>query len=451
MSALLWKLALTERSTRDVIVAEGGVTLVLQAMQRHLGHPRLQYAACGALRHLLLNNSVSLSVGSQIGAARPGELPPLPPGGAPASPDDRRQLSSADAGRGRTLNSPAPGSASLLGSPDAGRERVPGAERIAAARVAAARNPRPSGIIAGGARGSGQAGLVRGLRASQSVPGLGVARIGAKSAPRPDSLVPSPPAWPDEAATPAAHDRILEQAMSLTLRSMAEHAESPLVQVRPPARTPLPRPRHLSPSPRQRHPGPVFVAAASAGSGGWALRLVWLPFTARQVCTAYSCVAAHTEAPIWKMCPDTHRVPPPIHTSPTSTSHTVSPWRMQEYGCGTLWNLVVAHPRLKTELAATDGVSRVLNAMEGHQLHPGVQTNGSAVLLELLRHSRLLQLQGGPTRAALVRALANHPYNSELVRLAEEVLDLLPKDAPVKEQAQAAHSTLFPTALPTAH
>ena len=124
---------------------------------------------------------------------------------------------------------------------------------------------------------------------------------------------------------------------------------------------------------------------------------------------------------------------------------------MQEYGCGTLWNLVVAHPRLKTELAATDGVSRVLNAMEGHQLHPGVQTNGSAVLLELLKHSRLLQLQGGPTRAALVRALANHPYNSELVRLAEEVLDLLPKDAPVKEQAQAAHSTLFPTALPTAH
>ena len=45
---LLWKLAFTDTPTRQLVVKEGGVHRILQAMQRHLNHPRLQYNACGA-------------------------------------------------------------------------------------------------------------------------------------------------------------------------------------------------------------------------------------------------------------------------------------------------------------------------------------------------------------------------------------------------------------------
>ena len=51
---LLWKLGYADPPSRASVVKANGMAIIMAAMQRHTGHPRLHYNACGALRHLLV-------------------------------------------------------------------------------------------------------------------------------------------------------------------------------------------------------------------------------------------------------------------------------------------------------------------------------------------------------------------------------------------------------------
>ena len=55
---------------------------------------------------------------------------------------------------------------------------------------------------------------------------------------------------------------------------------------------------------------------------------------------------------------------------------------MQEYGCGTLWNLMMATPAIKQRVGEEEGVRTVLAAMQAHPLQAGVQLNACAALQE---------------------------------------------------------------------
>ncbi len=261
------------------VAHEGGIEIILHAMQCHLAHPRLQYNACGALRNLLVQGSRDFSVASQITAARAGELPPLP-GAAP-------------------------------------RKAV----------------PKPGGsvraVLPGGGVGRGR-GSLRAVRSSPEIqrrmteielrrPGYGRAEGATPSLSRRDMMGD---------VTPGAPESVLEQALSLTLRSMVEHADQALVQ---------------------------------------------------------------------------------------------------EYGCGTLWNLMMATPHMRARVAEEAGVKPVLAAMDAHPTVTGVQLNACAVLKELAAcPPGLKQLQNGGARDALLAATQRHPFNQELTKLAEETMHYLP-------------------------
>ena len=76
---LLWKLAFADVPVREVIVENNGIALIMGSMQRHSAHPRLNYNACGALRHLLVSSPVKLSDASTIPGSRAHDsaLPPI--------------------------------------------------------------------------------------------------------------------------------------------------------------------------------------------------------------------------------------------------------------------------------------------------------------------------------------------------------------------------------------
>jgi len=77
---LLWKLGYADPPSRASVVKANGMAIIMAAMQRHTGHPRLHYNACGALRHLLVNEARAFSKESQIAAGqRPEPLPPIDP------------------------------------------------------------------------------------------------------------------------------------------------------------------------------------------------------------------------------------------------------------------------------------------------------------------------------------------------------------------------------------
>ena len=288
---LLWKLAFTDPPTRKIVVKEGGIHRILQAMQKHLNHPRLQYNACGALRNLLVEGTREFSVASQIAAARPGELPPVH--GA------TREGHSADGGpRGR------------------GRGRVGGGRSV-------------SPTLGAPGRGGKKMHHVRSLPALRGRPGdkhEDPARRGGRL----ESTSPTPPRrdeLPDVTATTRV--TVSEQGLSLTLKSMAEHADQPLVQ---------------------------------------------------------------------------------------------------EYGCGTLYNLMMANPEIKQKVAEENGVRSVLAAMKAHPSVTGVQLNACATLQELSTFPKTLEhMKGLGARALVEAAVAGHPYNQDLIAIAERALTFLPR------------------------
>jgi len=107
---------------------------------------------------------------------------------------------------------------------------------------------------------------------------------------------------------------------------------------------------------------------------------------------------------------------------------------VQEYGCGTLFNVIVADPAMRTRLTNEDGVRIVLAAMQQHPMATGVQINACALIKELADFQPALQLiEDGGGRHLLLTALQNHQYNDDLLTRATEALRYLPEEIPLEQ------------------
>ena len=73
---------------------------------------------------------------------------------------------------------------------------------------------------------------------------------------------------------------------------------------------------------------------------------------------------------------------------------------VQEYGCGTLWNLMLANAEIKPTIAQADGVALVLECMRAHPKNPGVQLNGAAACKEFVTHPKTLDPMKRSARAS---------------------------------------------------
>ena len=281
---LLWKVAFADPDVRTSIVEAGGVAQIMGSMQRHAGHPRLHYNACGALRHLLVTAPRQFSVVSQLtpGHASPNAaLPPITAGSA------------------------------------AGRRTAPGRRRGQLTNIPVGAPPRM--LLAGGA------GARSGLRGVSSDPHLRHSGVGVLSPNARPATVSALPRRQEAVleTKPAAKEEVSLQAMRLTLRSMADHAETPLVQ---------------------------------------------------------------------------------------------------EYGCGTLYNLVLANPEAMRACILRDGgVPLILQAMRLHPTAAGTQLSACALIKELAEYQPCLQqLDEGGARKLLVSVMQHHQFNAELSARAAE-------------------------------
>ena len=100
---------------------------------------------------------------------------------------------------------------------------------------------------------------------------------------------------------------------------------------------------------------------------------------------------------------------------------------VQEYGCGTLWNLMMATPEIKQRVAEEDGVRTVLAAMRAHPMGAGVQLNACAALQEMSQYQTTLDhMKKLQARTQLETAIANHPNNQDLLSTAERTIQFLP-------------------------
>ena len=307
---LLWKIAFADPPVRKTISDANGVAQIMGSMQHHATHPRLHYNACGALRHLLVTAPRQFSPPNQLPMRADSALPPIASGSGGGG---RR------AGGGR--RGPSRGGGSQMSSVPVGAP--------------------PRMLLAGG--GGSRSGLGGSnsnphLRNSASGPvssGVGVG--GAGNAPmRPSTVAIAGVGRRQQSdlpeVRPAAREEVSTQALHLTLRSMADHPETALVQ---------------------------------------------------------------------------------------------------EYGCGTLYNLVLASPQsTRAAILHDGGVPIVLHAMRAHGAEGGVQINACALIKELAEHQPCLQqLDEGGARELLHAALRTHHLSAELSARAAEALRYLP-DAP---------------------
>ena len=70
----------------------------------------------------------------------------------------------------------------------------------------------------------------------------------------------------------------------------------------------------------------------------------------------------------------------------------------------------------------------VLDAMKKHPLQAGVQLNGCAALQEMASFPKTLEhMKGLGARALIESAVAGHPYNQDLIAIAERAPTFLPK------------------------
>ena len=108
---------------------------------------------------------------------------------------------------------------------------------------------------------------------------------------------------------------------------------------------------------------------------------------------------------------------------------------VQEYGCGTLYNLSLATPALRSKITADGGVPIVLHAMRSHPMVTGVQINACALVKELAEFQPALQiLEEGGGRALLLAALQHHQFNDDLLARATEALRYLPEEIPLPDE-----------------
>lgn len=271
-----------------------------QQRVRRRPQPRLQYNACGALRHLLVEAPRDFSISSQIFPTRPaaesgGALPPLSRGD----------------GSGRHHR---PGSSHE-------RERPRATMTKSGMRVSAS-NPalqqRYSSVRDGAQRRLHNAAKETGGAPPRQTLRPVATHTGSLSR-RHEELAD---------VKPAARENIMVQALALTVRSMREHPKKPLVQ---------------------------------------------------------------------------------------------------EYGCGTMYNIVLSTPAMCGAVCEEGGVQMALDAMRAHPLATGTQLNACSLLKVLSENGKGLGLleQGG-ARALFTAAISNHMYNRELVEMAQLALKYMP-------------------------
>ena len=195
---LLWKLAFADPEVRVEADKANGIAIVMGAMQRHAGHPRLHYNACGALRHLLVTAPRNFPVSSQLVDLKAAQLPPIA------------------SGRGGY-----------------GGKRGGSRGGIALTNVPIGAPPRM--LLAGGVGSRG------GLRGTNSDPHLRKSREGGDSgrggatSSRPATVAAIGEKQRAKEASmepvkPAAREEVSVQALRLTLRSMADHSDTAQVQ-----------------------------------------------------------------------------------------------------------------------------------------------------------------------------------------------------------------------------
>lgn len=302
---LLWKIAFADPPVRELVVKAGGVALIMASMQRHTAHPRLGYNACGALRHLLVSAPRQPSVSSQLASGKGlhpsgGNLPPI--------------TASASYGGGRRPGQSRGGNSSR------------GGYQFTNVPVGAP----PRMVLAAGQSSRS------GLRGASSDPHLRNPGVVGGGSVRPSTVAASTgvprPRQPDLPEVKlVAREDVSTQALRLTLRSMADHGDAPLVQ---------------------------------------------------------------------------------------------------EYGCGTMFNLVLANPQgMRACILHDGGVPVVLRAMRTHAHAAGIQLNACSLIKELAEYQPCLQqLDEGGARQLLTSVLKNHEYNAELVESACEAMRFLPEN-----------------------
>jgi hypothetical protein len=108
---------------------------------------------------------------------------------------------------------------------------------------------------------------------------------------------------------------------------------------------------------------------------------------------------------------------------------------VQEYGCGTLFNIALANLAMRARIVDEGGVPAILRAMREHPATAGVQVNGCALVKTLAEYQPALQqIELGKGRALLLQAMQTHQYNEDLITRATEALRYLPEELPIPEQ-----------------
>lgn len=107
---------------------------------------------------------------------------------------------------------------------------------------------------------------------------------------------------------------------------------------------------------------------------------------------------------------------------------------VQEYGCGTLLNVVLGGGMsMAQKLYGEAGVPTILEAMRTHPMATGVQIHSCALIKELAEFQPALKLiEDGGGRSLLLAALHNHQYNDELLTRATEALRYLPEELKIE-------------------
>ena len=102
---------------------------------------------------------------------------------------------------------------------------------------------------------------------------------------------------------------------------------------------------------------------------------------------------------------------------------------VQEYGCGTLYNLALSNPQTTRMLLHSEGgVPLVLAAMKEHIHSAGTLLNACSLLKELAEFQPCLQqLDAGGARKLLLEVADKHQLHAELSARVEEALKYLPE------------------------
>jgi hypothetical protein len=113
--------------------------------------------------------------------------------------------------------------------------------------------------------------------------------------------------------------------------------------------------------------------------------------------------------------------------------------RVQENGCGALWNLALNNPANSQAIGGSSGVEVVVAAMQQHLADAKVQGNGCGARWNLASHNPANKqaIGGSGGVEVVVAAMQQHLADANVQKYGQLLLDALPK-APTPSDAAAA-------------